>query len=163
MNILEFVFNWILNWIIFRPDSIKKWFFKKDCPPLLTTGIYDLCIFDKHLLSLIFWLDSAHMIEKNSWNIKWLALDYHQPVIGPLELLDLWLACCWIIDHLVSSTSGHGEPMVINLGSTPQQEAKLKKRKRKTLTSLIALKSRSIEMEAPPAPIWKGDHYGTHY
>ena len=30
MNILDFV----LNWIIFRPDSMKKWTFKKDRPPL---------------------------------------------------------------------------------------------------------------------------------
>ena len=25
---MDFVLNWILNWIIFRPDSIKKWIFK---------------------------------------------------------------------------------------------------------------------------------------
>ena len=30
MNILDFV----LNWIIFRPDSMKKWFFKTDRPGL---------------------------------------------------------------------------------------------------------------------------------
>ena len=28
MNIPDFVLNWILNWIIFRPDSMKKWIFK---------------------------------------------------------------------------------------------------------------------------------------
>ena len=31
MNISDFV----LNWIIFRPDSLKKWIFKTDCPGLL--------------------------------------------------------------------------------------------------------------------------------
>ena len=34
MNILDFGFNWILNWIIFRPDSMKKWIFKMYHPPL---------------------------------------------------------------------------------------------------------------------------------
>ena len=34
MNILDFVLNWILNLMIFRPDSMKKWIFKKDRPPL---------------------------------------------------------------------------------------------------------------------------------
>ena len=28
INISDFVLNWILNWIIFRPDSMKKWIFK---------------------------------------------------------------------------------------------------------------------------------------
>ena len=28
MNIPDFVLNWILNWIIFRSDSMKKWIFK---------------------------------------------------------------------------------------------------------------------------------------
>ena len=28
MNIPDFVLNWILNWIIFRPNSMKKWIFK---------------------------------------------------------------------------------------------------------------------------------------
>ena len=32
MNIPDFVLNWILNWIIFRPDSMKKWIFKKRSP-----------------------------------------------------------------------------------------------------------------------------------
>ena len=31
MNLLDFV----LNWIIFRPNSKKKWIFKKDRPPLM--------------------------------------------------------------------------------------------------------------------------------
>ena len=34
MNIPDFVLNWILNWIIFRPDSMKKWIFKTDRPGL---------------------------------------------------------------------------------------------------------------------------------
>ena len=28
MNIPDFVLNWILNWIIFGPNSMKKWIFK---------------------------------------------------------------------------------------------------------------------------------------
>ena len=28
MNILDFNLNWILNWIIFRPNSMKKWIFQ---------------------------------------------------------------------------------------------------------------------------------------
>ena len=35
MNIPDFVFNRILNWIIFRPDSMKKWIFKTDRSGLL--------------------------------------------------------------------------------------------------------------------------------
>ena len=34
MSIPDFVLNWILNWIIFRPDSMKKWNFKTDRPGL---------------------------------------------------------------------------------------------------------------------------------
>ena len=34
MNILDFGLNWILNWIIFRPASMKKWIFKTDRPGL---------------------------------------------------------------------------------------------------------------------------------
>ena len=34
MNIPDFVLNWILNWIIFRPDSMKKWIFKTYRPGL---------------------------------------------------------------------------------------------------------------------------------
>ena len=34
MNILDFVLNWFLNWIIFRPDSMKKWIFKTYRPGL---------------------------------------------------------------------------------------------------------------------------------
>ena len=34
MNIPDLVLNWILNWIIFRPDLMKKWIFKTDRPPL---------------------------------------------------------------------------------------------------------------------------------
>ena len=39
MNILYFVLNWFLIWIIFWPYSMKKWFFKKDRPPLLRLGL----------------------------------------------------------------------------------------------------------------------------
>ena len=28
MNLRDFVLNWILNWMIFRPDSMKKWIFE---------------------------------------------------------------------------------------------------------------------------------------
>ena len=35
MNIFDFGLNWILNWIIFRPDSMKKWIFKT-----YQTGLY---------------------------------------------------------------------------------------------------------------------------
>ena len=35
MNILDFV----LNWIIFRPDSMKKWIFKMYRPPLTSTNV----------------------------------------------------------------------------------------------------------------------------
>ena len=37
MNIRDFVLNWIFNWIIFRPDSMKKWIFKTDRPLLTET------------------------------------------------------------------------------------------------------------------------------
>ena len=30
MNIRDFVLNWVLNWIIFRLNSMKKWIFKTD-------------------------------------------------------------------------------------------------------------------------------------
>ena len=35
MNIPDFVLNWILNWIIFCRDSMKKWIFKTDQPGLV--------------------------------------------------------------------------------------------------------------------------------
>ena len=37
MNNPDFVLNWILNWIIFKPDSMKKWILKTDRPGLLLT------------------------------------------------------------------------------------------------------------------------------
>ena len=38
-----FCFNWILNWIIFRPDSMKKWIFKTDRPGLLPCPKENIC------------------------------------------------------------------------------------------------------------------------
>ena len=37
---IEWIFLWmnnqdfVLNWIIFKPNSMKKWIFKTDCPPI---------------------------------------------------------------------------------------------------------------------------------
>ena len=43
MNIPDFVLNWILNWIIFRPNSMKKWIFKMYRPGLGTRQISVSC------------------------------------------------------------------------------------------------------------------------
>ena len=40
MNILDFV----LNWIIFKVDSMKKWIFRKDRPPLPISGVFLLLV-----------------------------------------------------------------------------------------------------------------------
>ena len=40
INILDFVFNWILNWIIFRPHSMKKWIFKTYRQPLPLRAVH---------------------------------------------------------------------------------------------------------------------------
>ena len=41
MNIPDFVLNWILNWIFFRPNSMKKWIFKTYHPGLLQHQHYN--------------------------------------------------------------------------------------------------------------------------
>ena len=61
MNIQDFVLNWILNWIILRHDSMKKWIFKM-YPPGLGGGQHSqllICYFMIHFLPSICRGDSG--------------------------------------------------------------------------------------------------------
>ena len=71
MNIPDFVLNWILNWIIFRPDSMKKWIFKT-----YRTGLPsdDHPMTIRWLLMTIRWLYNDYPM-----TIRWLSNDY--PII----------------------------------------------------------------------------------
>ena len=70
MNIPDFVLNWILNWIIFRPDSMKKWIFNTYRP-----GLYShIRKPTRHLVSIVFWSGIAPqwtsrgiLIRKSFW------------------------------------------------------------------------------------------------
>ena len=74
MNIPDFVLNWILNWIIFRPESMKKWIFKTYRPGLVKQGIDSLnkkrlpgslCCLGKRAWGTKLWNRKVAVIENN--------------------------------------------------------------------------------------------------
>ena len=74
MNILDFV----LNWIIFRPDSMKKWIFKTDRPPLEECAISILrtCAEEKYDRWSV-WLSPSITSKGSCWHSRGNELCFH--------------------------------------------------------------------------------------
>ena len=78
MNIRDFVLNWILNGIIFRPNSMKKWIFKTYRPGLTWPG-------QAILSSATRWsilLETCHFL------VNWFAAGTDKISIWPFSTLE---------------------------------------------------------------------------
>ena len=73
MNIPVFVFNWILNWIIFRPSFNEKMNFQNGSARAIHTGVFEHLYFNKVWLYWVWFFNSkeGRFYCKIEMKIKW--------------------------------------------------------------------------------------------